>query len=389
MSALQSSGGDEPLHVLEVVGNAIVGGVETWVERLIERMPRDRFRFTALVPADGAYAARLRSHGAEVFVVPMADDPAWSSVQMAQALVESRGVDLLHAHLPRAHVLAGLAGRLAGRPVLATIHGRQLGVLDLEVHRLVGSHLSVVCQPSYLNALGLGVRPDQLSCETNGVDVQQFSPRRPAPSAMRAALGLAPDAPLVGFVGRFSPEKGPDVFIRAAMLLIGRHPQAHAVMVGEGPMFAAMVTLARELGLEDRVHFLGLREDMPAVYNELDVLVSSSHSEAMPLALMEAMACGLPVVATRVGGVPDMVEHGESGWLVAPSDFNDIANRCAALLADPALRQRAGERARRRAVERFDLADCVARMGRLMLQLGRPEAARRVAPLPQRAASSR
>lgn len=376
MRTSPSAGGEAPLHVLEVVGNAIVGGVETWVERLIERLPRQRFRVTALLPADGAYAARLRSHGAEVQVVPMSDDPHWPSIQMAAALVESQGIELLHAHLPRAHVLAGLAGRLTGRPVLATIHGRQLNMLDLEVHRLVGSHLSVVCQPSYLHALGLGVSPAQLSCEINGVDTEAFQPRPRGPSPMREALGVAQDAPLVGFVGRLSPEKGPEVFVRAALLLQSRCPQAHAVMVGEGPMAAEMAALAGQLGLQRSLHFLGLRQDMPAVCNELDVLVSSSHSEAMPLALMEAMASGLPVVATRVGGVPDMVEHGESGWLVSPGDFNDIANRCAGLLADPALRQRMGGRARQRTVERFDLGDCVERVGRLMTRLARGDAER-------------
>ncbi len=374
-----------PLHVLEVIGNAIVGGVETWAERLMARMPPERFRFTALLPSDGAYAARLRALGVDVHVVPMADDPPWASVQRATALVGAHGVDLLHAHLPRAHVLAGLAARLTGRPVLATIHGRELGLLDLEVHRLVGSHLSVVCQPSYFHALGLGVSPAKLSCETNGVDTALFHPARPASSALREALGLAADTPLVGFVGRLSPEKGPEVFVRAMLLLQGRCPQAHAVVVGEGPMLADMRALAGRLGLAQRLHFLGLREDMPAVYNELDVAVSSSHSEAMPLAVAEAMACGLPVVATRVGGVPDMIEHGETGWLVGPGDFNDIAGRCAALLADPALRRRLGERARRRAVERLDLDEGLARVGRLMARLAgadaEPEAPLMAAPL--------
>ncbi|KQY79725.1 glycosyltransferase [Pelomonas sp. Root1444] len=358
----------QALHVLEVVGNAIVGGMETWVERFIERMPPERVRFTVLCPADGAFARRLRGLGMEVLIVPMADDPSWSSIQMATALVQSAGVDLLHAHLPRAHALAGIVGRLTSRPVLATVHGRQPTVLDLEVHRAVQSHLSVVCRPSYYSALGLGVSPELLSCETNGVDTAVFRPQRPAASALRDSLGLAPSTVLVGFVGRLSPEKGPDVFLRMAMLLQGRQPDAHCVVVGDGPMQAELARLAGQLGLR-QTHFLGLRDDMPALYNELDVVVSSSHSEAMPLALMEAMACGLPLVATRVGGVPDLIEHGETGWLAGPGDFNDLAGRCAALVADEALRRRMGARGRARAVEHFDLQACVDRVGRLMLRL--------------------
>jgi len=353
-----------PLHVLEVIGNAIVGGMESWVERFIERTLPGRIRFTALCPADGAYARRLRELGVDVHILPMADDPAWSSVQTAAALVQAGGVDLLHAHLPRAHVLAGLVGRLTGRPVLATIHGRQLTGLDLEVHRATGSHLSVVCRASFHGALGLGVSPALLSCDPNGVDTERFAPRRPAPTALRDSCGLGVCEPLVGFVGRLSPEKGPEVFVR----LLQRLP-AHGVFIGDGPLRAALQAACDAAGLSGRLHFAGLREDMAAVYNELDILVSTSHAEALPLALMEGMASGLPVVATRVGGVPELVAHGETGWLAGPGDVDELAGRCAALLADAALRRRMGEAGRRRVMARFDLGANVEAVGRLMEQL--------------------
>lgn len=371
------------IHVLQVVGNAIVGGMETWVERLIERMPRERFRFTALCPFESPYTDRLRALDVEVLIAPMPDDPPWSTIQMATALVAAGSIDLLHAHLPKAHLLAGIVGRLTGKPVLATVHGRQLSVLDLEVYRAAGSHLSVVCQQSYFHALGLGVSAGHLSCETNGVDTQVFQPRARVAhgGGLRESLGLGAEVPLVGFVGRLSPEKGPSVFVRSALLLHSRVPEAHFVMVGEGPLEPDVRLLAQRFGLEGRLHFAGTRRDMPAVYNALDVIVSSSHSEAMPLALMEAMASGLPVVATRVGGVPELVEHGETGWLVAPADFDDIAGCCAALIRDPALRQRMGERGRQRAMERFDLTQSVARMEQLLTRLARSDGPRRVTGL--------
>jgi glycosyltransferase involved in cell wall biosynthesis len=363
------------LHVLEVIGNAIVGGMETWVERLIERLPPERFRFTALCPFESPFADRLRALDVEVLIVPMPDDPPWSSIQTALALANANGIDLLHAHLPKAHLLAGLVGRLSGKPVVTTVHGRQLNMLDLEVHRAVNSHLSVVCKQSYFHALGLGVNPSHLSCETNGVDTQVFRPRARAPGGLRESLGLDATTPLVGFIGRLSPEKGPEVFVRAALLLQGRQSPAQCVFIGEGPMQAELAALSERLGLRGRLHFAGLRDDMATVYNELDVAVSTSHSEAMPLALMEAMASGLPVIATRVGGVPDIVEHGQTGWLVASGDFDDIAGRCAALVNDPALRQRMGERGRLRTIERFELGESVDRVGRLLNRLAGPRAA--------------
>ena len=360
------------VHVLQVVGNAIVGGMETWVERLVERLPRQRFELTALCPYESPYTDRLRALGLDVLIAPMPEDPLWTSIQMTAALVKARGIHLLHAHLPNAHMLAGLAGSLTGTPVVTTIHGRQLTTLDLEVHRAVGSHLSVVCRQSYFHALGLGVDPGRLSCETNGVDTQAFRPRAERGTALRAALGLDADTPLVGFVGRLSPEKGPEVFVRSALLLRSRCPAARCVIVGEGPMEAAMRQLIAQCGLQEQVLMVGPRSDMAAVYNELDLLVCSSHSEAMPLAVMEAMASGLPVVATRVGGLPDMVEHGRTGWLVARNDFDDLAARCATLLDDPALRREMGERARQRVMERMNLDDGVERVARLLARLAQP-----------------
>lgn len=369
-----------PLRVLQVIGNAIVGGMETWVLRLVERLPRERFAFTALCPFESRFTEKLRALGLEVLIAPMPDDPPWSTIQMAASIVKAGRIDLLHAHLPKAHLLAGIVGRLTGRPVLTTVHGRQVGTLDLEVHRSVGSHLSVVCQPAYYQALSLGVRPSRLSCEPNGVDATRFAPRSDAAArqAWRAGLGLPQpllQAPLVGFAGRLSVEKAPDVAVRAALALRQRCPEAQMVMVGDGPMRAALQSLAQDLGVADMLHFAGVRENMPEVYNALDVLVNSSHTEAMPLTLMEAMASGLPVVATRVGGVPDIVAEGETGFLVAPGDAADIAARTALLLADPALRTHMAVQARQRALEKFPLDAAVHKVGALMERLVRRAAA--------------
>jgi glycosyltransferase involved in cell wall biosynthesis len=357
------------IHVLEVIGNAIVGGMETYVERLVEHLPPDRFAITALCPFESSFTERLRARDIEVLVTPMPDDPPWSSIQMTCAMIKAGGIDVLHAHLPNAHALAGIAGRLTGKPVLATLHGHRIGVLDFEIHRNAGTHLSVVCRQSYFHALGLGVSAGQLSCNPNGVDTEAFQPRpRPADS-LRAALGIPAAARIVGFLGRLSPEKGPEVFLRAALLAHARLPDAHFVLVGDGPLAPALRESIARMKLEGRVHLAGLRRDVAAVLNDMDVLVSSSHSEAMPLAVMEAMASGLPVVATRVGGVPDMIAQGESGWLVAPNDFDEMATRLVQILATPGELERMGRSARARAVDKMALSDTVDRMAQLLARL--------------------
>ena len=357
------------IHVLEVIGNAIVGGMETYVERLVENLPPERFAITALCPFESPFTERLRSRDIEVLVTPMPDDPPWSSVQMTCAMIKAGAIDLLHAHLPNAHVLAGIAGRLTGKPVLATLHGHRVGVLDLEVHRNAGTHLSVVCRQSYFHALGLGISAGQLSCNPNGVDTEAFRPRPRPTDGLRAALGIPASGKVVGFLGRLSPEKGPDVFLRAALLSQAKLADTHFVFVGDGPLAPQLRESIARFRLEGRVHLAGLRRDIATVLNDIDVLVSSSHSEAMPLAVMEAMASGLPVVATRVGGVPDMIDQGESGWLVAPNDFEEIATRLQQILGTPGELARMSAAARQRAVEKMALSDTVERMAALMTRL--------------------
>jgi glycosyltransferase involved in cell wall biosynthesis len=362
-----------PTRVLEVVGNAIVGGMENCVLRLIEQLPRERFAVTVLCPCESRFTERLRALDVDVLTAAMPDDPPWASIMTTCALVRASGIDVLHAHMPNAHLLAGLVGKLCGKPVVATVHSRHVTPMDLEVHRLAGTHLSVVCRHSQLHALSMGIDAAQLSCIPNGVDTQAFRPRdglHGDDGDLRRHFALAEADPLIGFVGRLSPEKGPEVFLRAALLLRATLPRARFVLVGDGPLRASVQQFVERFGLGDAVLLAGVREDMPAVWRQLDALVNTSQSEAMPLALMEAMASGLPVVASHVGGVPDLVESGGTGWLTGPRDAEGVAHHLAQLFQTPGLAARMGAQARARAVARFGLADSVQRTAALLAQLG-------------------
>jgi glycosyltransferase involved in cell wall biosynthesis len=156
-----------------------------------------------LCPFESHVTAALRDAGCDVLIAPVRDDPVWLTVQLAAAFVDDCGVDVVHAHLANAHVLGALVSALTERPCLATIHGRTVSMLDLEAHRMSESmHMSVVCQAAYHHALALGVPRERLHHVPNGVP----SSGVPLPAgAFAASLGVAPDAPLVGFVGRLSP----------------------------------------------------------------------------------------------------------------------------------------------------------------------------------------
>ncbi|MED5618949.1 glycosyltransferase [Ideonella sp. BN130291] len=360
MSTLESLAPTRRTHVMQFVGNNIVGGMETYVQRLVERLPKDRFRVTVVCPYESRYSERLRGHGAEVLVLSMPEeDPCWTSLCSAVAYIRAEQVDVLQAHLTNAHELAGLAGHLTGTPVVYTNHGRRLSSEDLEVHRLTGTHIGVVCKYTEMHALGLGIPRDHVHLIPNGVDTAVFTPRRERQGALRRRFGIPAEAPVVGFVGRLSIEKGPETCLRAMLLAHQAVPEMHIVMVGTGPTEPNVRNFVASFQMESYAHLAGLQDDMPAVMSEFDLFVSSSHSEAMPLSMMEAMAAGLPVVGTRVGGVPDMIQHGGCGFLVEKGDINAISSSVRTLLQQPELRQRMGAAARERAMTHFALADSV------------------------------
>lgn len=351
--------GDEShIHVLEIAGNAIVGGMEAYVRNLVCRLPNYGMKVTCLAPYESAFTSGLRELDAEVFITAMAIDPPWRSIQFAVELVRQKNIDLIHAHLPRAHILAGLVGRMTNVPVVATIHGMELDLLDLGAYYTAGTHLIVVCQQAYAQALIHGVNPNRLTLVRNAVDTKVYTPRGGSLD-FRKTMQLPKDAPLVGFVGRLAWEKGPDDFIRTAGYVNARLSDVHFVIVGEGPMEAELRDMIASSHLENRIHMIGLRTDTWNIYPALDVLAQTSRVEGMPLVLLEAMACAIPVVAMGVGGVPEIVEVGTSGLLSAPGDWAGLGEALVDLLNAPGRVTRMGIAARERVERYFDLNQSV------------------------------
>jgi glycosyltransferase involved in cell wall biosynthesis len=351
--------GIAPLRVLVVAGNGIVGGMESTIAGLAERLPSTDFSLVALCPFEGPFTAQLRKHRIPVEICAMGEKLRWHSVQRAVSLAREHGVHVIHAHMGPAHVIAGLAGRAVRTPVLATVHSMHLSMLDLEVHRLAATHICVVSEAARAHALSVGVASARLSVIRNGVDADEFTPR---PSGHHKDG----DALTVGFVGRLSPEKNPALFLRTAALVHAAMPSARFVVIGDGPLRAELHAIARALRIVDVVTFAGECRGMPARYHALDVVLCTSWHEGTPLAVLEAMASGVPVVATDIGGNPELVASGVTGWLTPPGDEVSMAERTLSLLADEAMRARFGAAARTRVVQHFSVDDYVARTGALL-----------------------
>ncbi|MEA3276775.1 MAG: glycosyltransferase, partial [Pseudomonadota bacterium] len=269
----------------------------------------------------------------------------WSALRLA-ALVQDFRADLIHSHLTRGARYAGLVGTMTGVPVVATAHSTNAGKHFGGAGRIVAVSDAV---RGFLVSRGYDRR--RITVVRNGIpDIRCATESR----SLRRQLGLPDSRPLIGLVGRFIADKGQDVAIDAMARL--RHP-AHLALIGDDstPWGREMRLHANSGTACERLHFLGFRDDLPERICELDLLIAPSRREALPLTLIEAAAAGVPAIASRIGGIPEVLMDGETGILVPPEDPVGLAGAIDSLMDDRALRSRLGAAARRRYENGFSL----------------------------------
>jgi glycosyltransferase involved in cell wall biosynthesis len=244
---------------------------------------------------------------------------------------------IVHTHTAKAGVLGRIAARTAGVPtVVHTYHGHVLrgyfSPATTALFRWLETRLATtadalvaVSESVKQDLVALGIAPEtRIRVIPVGLDLAHLAKGLPR-GRLRAEAGIPERAPLVGMVGRLVPIKDVPTFLRAARIVGEAMPEARFALVGDGEERAALESLSRELGLDGKATFFGWRRDLPAVYGDLDVVVNASRNEGTPVALIEALAAAKPVVATRVGGTPDVLGEGERGWLVPPGDPGSLA----------------------------------------------------------------
>jgi glycosyltransferase involved in cell wall biosynthesis len=282
-------------------------------------------------------------------------------------------VDVLHTHKFGSNVWGTMVGRMARVPVvLAHEHtwsyeGQPLRrFLDRELIARGATRFIAVSREDQRRMTAVeGIDPSRTLFIPNGV----LASPPPSGRDVRAELGIAATAPVIGTVGVLRPQKAVQVLLGAVAPLSERWPDVRVLIVGEGPERARWEQLASELGVAESVLFLGHRSDVPDVLRALDVAVSCSDFEGSPLAVMEYMDAALPIVATAVGGVPDLIDSGVHGLLVARGDSPALATGIAELLADPQRSRAMGARARDRRRNEFDIDTLVHRLEDLYLEL--------------------
>jgi glycosyltransferase involved in cell wall biosynthesis len=376
------------LHVLE----ALEGGTARHLADVVTRVAG--VRHAVVVPprrsagvTDTAAVAAMEAAGVPVHRVPMrraaADPVNAAAVARVGRLVADLGPDVVHGHSSVGGAVARLAAWRSPAARVYTPNGLARGRLALQIERALGRRTDVLVavSPSEADlAVAHGLVPaERVTVIPNGIDPDP--PTGAGAPDLRVLTGVAPGTPLVGCVARLVPQKAPEDFVRTAALVAARHPAAHFVLIGTGPLQGAVDREVDAAGLWGRFHQIRFLPNAAASVGQLDVFVLPSRFEGAPYTLLEAMRAGVPVVATDVVGNRDAVAHGTSGLLVAPGDVAGLAAAVGRLLDDPALAARLGRGGQALVRERFTLAAMAAALGELYARLAAgPRSASRKRP---------
>lgn len=355
--------------VAHVIYRLQVGGLENGLVNLINHMPADRFRHV-IVCLTEATAFRERIRRPDVEIVELNKRPGHDLAMYARlyrlfrrlqpAIVHSRNLASLEAQVPAA--LAGVPHRIHGEHGwdVSDIDGRRYRRWKRLLRPFVHHYIALSREIEQYLLREIGVSASRLTRILNGVDVDRFRPldasrdrEDPRPEGFRDGTFC------IGTVGRLEAVKNQGLLLEAFVRLCRAHPaaaeRARLVVVGDGSLRASLEAQTRAAGVAEQVWFAGSRDDVPALMQRLDLFVLPSKAEGISNTIMEAMASGVPVVATEVGGNAELVVPGEAGTLVPPDDPQAMAEAISAYLADPERRRREGAAARERAERVFSL----------------------------------
>jgi glycosyltransferase involved in cell wall biosynthesis len=374
-----------PPSVVHVITGLDTGGAEMMLYRLLGARRPDAGPVEVLsLTTAGPVAEQIRALGVTVRAAGLRKEaPSPLAIGRLGLWLGAARADVVQTWMPHADLLGGVLARVTGARVAWGVHRGNYDELASRTSRAVDAACArlsrfvparIVCCSETTRAVltASGFAADKLLVIQNGFDLSQFKPDAGASASVRRELGLDEETPLVGMVTRFHVNKDLPTFFAAAARLAGSRPDARFVLCGSAidGENAELARMIDDAGVRDRVHLLGRREDVPRVTAALDVACSSSYTEAFPLVIGEAMACGVPCAVTDAGDSALMV--GDTGRVAPVRDPDALASACAALLALSAAERRAlGAAARRRIEARWSLGEVAARYDALHAELAR------------------
>ena len=360
------------MNVLHIISSGGMYGAEAVILNLSRILNQSGHRSSLGVFAN-ARNPNLQLHeiaqreSVESYLISCKGQIDLSVPRQIRELVRRCSADVVHAHGYKADIYTWAALRGSRTPFVSTCHTwfdndhmvKLYGAADRLVLRNFG-HVIAVSEEVRQRLLEASVRPERISLIANGVSLGPFTDAVPSLRSPGDAGTL-----FIGLVGRLSREKGIDIFIEAAEIVLQQFPEVRFFVAGEGPERPQLEAMIGQRGLGSQVTLLGRRDDIPSVYASLDILVSASRQEGLPIAILEGMASARPIVATSVGEIPLLIHDGRTGRLVAPGDAQVLAAAISALLTDPAERSRLGAAAREHVVRNFSAESMTAEYMRI------------------------
>lgn len=340
---------DGKLGILQLVNGELYGGAERVQEMILQYIDHHVFEPYCVSLMDGAFVREARRKGLPIEVIPMRSKFDLLVALRVARFIAREKIALIHTHTVRTNLVGRLAARIASVPVVTHVHSFPLHETENPfknrfnhlVDRLTRSFSArYLCVSGSLKSqlASEGVPAERVEVVHNGVQLDRFCSGTDGSKA-RSELGLNPQAKLIAMIALFRHLKGTEVLIEALARVIPECPNTYCLLVGgferEGYR-RRVVGLSRRLGLEDRVIFLGFKDDISPILAAADIVVHPSlFGEGLPLAILEAMVTGRPIIATPVGGIPEVIRDGETGLLVPPGDSPALAEAITRLLRDP------------------------------------------------------
>ncbi len=349
------------LKVIHLVEDMKIGGAERVIADIVLGLDRKKYDARVwCVTRGGETAAELSQKGIEVRILGISSYRNPLNTFKLTRLINAARPDIVHTHGYFASVIGRLAAKRAGTPViLAHVHStyweyrKRHIMIERKLSRF--THKIICCSRAVENFVKNTekITDNKTIVIYNGVDEERFSPLK-SPASIRAELGMDEEAAVVGTVSSLTPHKGHEYLIQAASLVLGTLPSSKFLIVGDGPLRQRLEEQAKNLNIHPAVIFTGKREDIPEMLSLMDVFVLPSYiREGLGIAIIEAMAAEKPVVATDIGGIPEAVDDGETGFLVDPGDPKALSKAIIELLRDPSRAKTMGENGRIRVKEMF------------------------------------
>jgi L-malate glycosyltransferase len=365
------------LHIIKSLGR---GGAEMLLPETLKLHNKERFDFHYIyfLPWKDQMVDSIKLNGGKVTCIAAKNNVRLiMQVQKVVEYVRTEGIQVIHAHLPWAGILARFVGKLTGIPVLYTEHNKQERYhFATRFLNLATMNLATVVIPvsqDVKESLQKFKPSLKIPVETilNGVNVDHFAPEKVDRNVIRTQHNIPSEAIVIVTVAVFRFQKRLHLWLDTAKKILERHPNTHFIIVGDGPLKQEIEEKRKSLGIERNVHLVGLQTEVRPFLAAADIYMMSSIFEGLPIALLEAMAYGLPIISTNAGGIKEVVRDGVEGFLCDVNEPERLDGMALKLIADNQLRQSIGKAARLRTIESFSLQSMIKKLESLYASAAR------------------